>query len=64
MGGQPRCPSSANTDGDPTHLGILPLPGKRGRAAANGTAANGFGTNELLPADHGVSPSHPMADHS
>ena len=43
------------------HLRILPLPGEGGHAAADGTA-NGAGTIESPPADHGVSPSHPTAD--
>ena len=51
---------SADADGDPARLGILPLPGKRGRAAADRTAPNGSGTNELLPVDHSVGPSHSM----
>jgi hypothetical protein len=43
-------------DEDPTHLVILPLPGEWGHTAADGTAANGAGTIELPPADHGVGP--------
>ena len=62
MGGRPGCPSYGDQDEDPTHLRILPLPGERGHAAADGTAANGAGTIEPPTADHGVSPSHPMAD--
>jgi hypothetical protein len=62
MGGQPGCPLYRDLDEDPTHLRILPLPGERGHAAADGTATNGAGTIEPPPADHNVSPSHPMAD--
>ena len=62
MGGRPGRPLSANADGDPASLGNLPLPGKLGRAAVDGTAVDGSDTNELLPADHGVSPAHPMTD--
>ena len=62
MGGQPGRPLTANADGNPTCFGILPLPGQWGRGAADRTAANGSGTNKLPPADHGVSPSQPMAD--
>jgi hypothetical protein len=47
-------------DGDPTHLGILPLPLVQGPVAVDETAANGGGISKLPPADHGVSPSHPM----
>ena len=62
MGGRPRRPLSANADGDPARLGILPLPGKWGRVVADRTATNGSGTNKLPPADQGVSQLHPMAD--
>ena len=61
-GGRPGRPLSVDADGDPARLGILPLLGKQSHAAADGTAANGSSTNKLPPADHGVSPSHPMAD--
>ena len=62
MGGRPGHPSSADADGDLARLGILPLPGKWGHATADKTTTNGSGTNKLPPANHGVSPSHPMAD--
>ena len=62
MGGQPKFPLYGDSDEDLANLGILPLPGEQGRTTADRTAANGAGTIELPPADHGVKPSHPMDD--
>ena len=59
---RPRSSLSADGDGDPERLGILPLLGEQGNTTANGTAANGAGIIEPPPADQGVSPSHPMDD--
>ncbi len=62
MGERPGLPSYGDSDEDTARLRILPLPGERNHMAADGPAANGASSIEPPPADHGVSPSHPIAD--
>jgi hypothetical protein len=42
-------------------IGIPPLPGKQGRTTVDRTTADCAGASKPPPADHGVTPSHPIA---